>query len=173
MQRRALFLLVCLALTQISIAQTLTIASQTVENTSACSFAGDHGCYAAFDQKRSMDIAGFQLIPNGGSARYRAMSPFFNMVPMNVSGPSEGNLHDMPIRLLFPGAPNTRLMVHFMPWFYENSADHLRVGYESSNSSVIDRQLNDIKARGYGGIIVDWNGDRSTCRTDGPTSGGH
>lgn len=168
MQRRALFLLVCLALTQLSIAQTLTIASQTVENTSACSFAGDHGCYAAFDQKRSMDIAGFQLIPNGGGARYRAMSPFFNMVPMNVSGPEEGNLHDMPIRSLFPGAPNTKLMVHFMPWFYENSDDHLRVGYTSNTSSVIDRQLNDIKARGYGGIIVDWNGDQWRCRTSEP-----
>lgn len=86
MLRLARCLVFCLAFVQISISQTLTIASQTLENTSACSFAGDYGCYAAFDQRSSMDIAGFALIPNGGGARYRAMSPFFNMAPMNVSG---------------------------------------------------------------------------------------
>jgi hypothetical protein len=57
--------------------------------------------------------------------------------------------------LLYPGA-STRIYAHFMPWF--GGANHVNVGYDSTDPAQVRRQVDDMISRGIRGAIVDWYG---------------
>jgi hypothetical protein len=67
-----------------------------------------------------------------------------------------GNVGKGPIAaLLYPGA-TTRIYAHFMPWF--GGANHVNVGYDSTDPVQVHRQVDDMMSRGISGAIVDWYG---------------
>lgn len=67
-----------------------------------------------------------------------------------------GNVGKGPIAsLLYPGA-TTRIYAHFMPWF--GGANHVSVGYDSTDPLQVRRQVDDMISRGIRGAIVDWYG---------------
>lgn len=67
-----------------------------------------------------------------------------------------GNVGKGPIAsLLYPGA-TTKIYAHFMPWF--GGANHVNVGYDSTDPLQVHRQVDDMISRGISGAIVDWYG---------------
>jgi PKD repeat protein len=69
-------------------------------------------------------------------------------------GPS--NISKMPIRSLLYNGSTTKVYTHFMPWF--GFGDHMNVGYISTDTLQIQKQVNDMVSRGLDGAIIDWYG---------------
>lgn len=66
------------------------------------------------------------------------------------------NISKVPMRsLLYPGS-TTRIYAHFVPWF--GFGDHMSVGYVSSDTLQVQKQVNDMISRGLDGAILDWYG---------------
>lgn len=68
----------------------------------------------------------------------------------------QANISKVPTRsLLYPGS-TARLYAHWLPWF--GFGDHMNVGYVSSDSLQIQKQVNDMISRGLDGAVIDWYG---------------
>jgi PKD repeat protein len=66
------------------------------------------------------------------------------------------NISKAPIRsLLYPGS-TAKIYAHLVPWF--GFGDHMNVGYVSSDTLQVQKQLNDMLSRGLDGAIIDWYG---------------
>jgi hypothetical protein len=65
-------------------------------------------------------------------------------------------LSPLPIQSSLYAGSATRVLAHFMPWFDGHS--HIDVGYLSNDSAVIKGQVQQLKARGCHGVVVDWYG---------------
>src|ERR1041385_492069 len=67
-----------------------------------------------------------------------------------------GNVSKLDIHsLLYPGN-HTKIYAHFMGWFGTKS--HMNVGYDSTSSVQVARQVQDMISRGIDGVIIDWYG---------------
>lgn len=70
------------------------------------------------------------------------------------------NISKVPTRsLLYPGS-TAKLYAHLLPWF--GFGDHMNVGYVSSDTLQIQRQVNDMISRGLDGAVIDWYGRGET-----------
>lgn len=67
-----------------------------------------------------------------------------------------GNVSKLPTRTLLYGGSTTKIFAHFMPWF--GGAEHMNVGYISTDTAVIKKQVNDMMSRGLNGAVIDWYG---------------
>jgi PKD repeat protein len=66
------------------------------------------------------------------------------------------NISKAPIRsLLYPGS-TAKIYAHLVPWF--GFGDHMNVGYVSSDTLQVQKQVNDMLSRGIDGAIIDWYG---------------
>ena len=71
----------------------------------------------------------------------------------NIAG---ANISKQPVRsLLYPGS-TAKIYAHFVPWF--GFGDHMNVGYVSSDTLQVQKQVNDMLSRGLDGAIIDWYG---------------
>jgi PKD repeat protein len=71
--------------------------------------------------------------------------------------PKPANTSKSPYRtLLYPGN-TTKVYAHFMGWF--GSSGHKPVGYISTDSAQVRKQVADMKSRGISGAILDWYGE--------------
>ena len=67
-----------------------------------------------------------------------------------------GNISKVSTRtLLYPGS-TAKIYAHLMPWF--GFGDHMNVGYTSSDTAQVQKQVEDMISRGLDGAIVDWYG---------------
>jgi hypothetical protein len=135
----AFMLLLCpLAYSQTS------LSAQTVNNTAGCAAAGSP----------SYCLAKWAGLSDSTSGTYDALASNVSMVD---------------IHSLIPGGNATKVLAHFQPWFCMNTAStstgvgtscgsHLQVGYNSNNSSTVNGQMNDMRRRGFNGVVVDWYG---------------
>src|SRR5947209_9017555 len=69
-------------------------------------------------------------------------------------GPS--NISKVPLRSLLYSGSTAKVYAHFMPWF--GFGDHMNVGYISTDTLQIQKQVNDMVSRGLDGGIIDWYG---------------
>jgi PKD repeat protein len=66
------------------------------------------------------------------------------------------NISKAPTRsLLYPGS-TAKIYAHLVPWF--GFGDHMNVGYVSSDTLQVQKQVNDMISRGLDGAIIDWYG---------------
>lgn len=66
------------------------------------------------------------------------------------------NISKAPTRsLLYPGSI-AKIYAHLVPWF--GFGDHMNVGYVSSDTLQVQKQVNDMLSRGLDGAIIDWYG---------------
>jgi hypothetical protein len=83
--------------------------------------------------------------------------------------PPPSNVSSVDIHSLISGGSATKVLAHFQPWFCMNSGStstgvgtscggHLQVGYNSNNSYTVNGQMNDMRRRGFNGVVVDWYG---------------
>ncbi len=75
-----------------------------------------------------------------------------NVTPGNVS---KVDVHS----LLYPGA-STKVYAHLLLWF--GGSNHMNVGYSSTDSSQVHRQITDMISRGIDGVIIDWYGPNNS-----------
>jgi PKD repeat protein len=66
------------------------------------------------------------------------------------------NISKAPIRSLLYAGSNAKIYAHFVPWF--GFGDHMSVGYISSDTLQVQKQVNDMLSRGLDGAIIDWYG---------------
>jgi hypothetical protein len=121
-----------------------SLSTQTANNTAACAAAGSPSyCQAGW--------AGLSDSTSG------------------VYDPVPGNVSPVDIHTLIPGGTATKVLAHFQPWFCMNAGStstgvgtscggHLQVGYNSNSTAVVNRQLYDMRNRGFNGVVVDWYG---------------
>ncbi|HLK09033.1 MAG TPA: PKD domain-containing protein [Candidatus Angelobacter sp.] len=70
------------------------------------------------------------------------------------------NISKSPVRsLLYPGS-TAKIYAHLVPWF--GFGDHMNVGYTSSDTLQVQKQVNDMLSRGIDGAIIDWYGRGET-----------
>ncbi len=67
-----------------------------------------------------------------------------------------GNVSKISVHGLLYPANSTKVYAHWMGWF--GSANHMNVGYSSTDPAQAHRQVVDVISRGINGIIVDWYG---------------
>ncbi|HEX4065043.1 MAG TPA: endo-1,3-alpha-glucanase family glycosylhydrolase [Acidobacteriaceae bacterium] len=64
-----------------------------------------------------------------------------------------------PIQLKYTAAgPTPEILATYEAWF--GPSNHISVGYSSNNPDVLRRQIEEAKALGISGFVVDWYGDR-------------
>lgn len=115
---------ICLFAVSVS-AQNTTWTEQVRENTSACSgtTSTEMHCYRSF--KSLWGDFGMADASPYYSEGNQPRTVYYNPVPANISGPGStdsnihlGNMHPLSVRTLLPfQAPDTKIFVHFMPWF--------------------------------------------------------
>ena len=66
------------------------------------------------------------------------------------------NISKMPIRSLLYAGSTAKIYAHLVPWF--GFGDHMNVGYVSSDTLQVQKQVNDMLSRGIDGAIIDWYG---------------
>ena len=71
-----------------------------------------------------------------------------------------GNVSKLPLRDLLYNGANTKIYVHYMPWF--GTSYHMNIGMDESQPAVVQRQVADMMSRGVNGAIVDWYGPSNT-----------
>lgn len=69
--------------------------------------------------------------------------------------PGAGSVSTLPVRALL-GGMNTRVYVHWMPWWGNGS--HIEIGYSSADANQVTRQVASMRARGIDGAIAYWSG---------------
>ncbi len=67
-----------------------------------------------------------------------------------------GNISKVDTRTLLYSGATSKIFAHFLPWF--GFGDHMNVGYTSSDSLQVQKQVNDMLSRGVTGAIIDWYG---------------
>ena len=67
-----------------------------------------------------------------------------------------GTVSKVPMRTLLYAGSTTRILAHFMPWF--GGPEHINVGYISTDTAQIQKQVNDMTSRGLDGAVIDWYG---------------
>jgi hypothetical protein len=86
-----------------------------------------------------------------------AVDTFKTQVNGNIAA---GNLSKLDIHsLLYPGN-HTKIYAHLMGWF--GTSSHMNVGYDSTSSKQVARQVQDMISRGIDGVIIDWYGQGTT-----------
>ena len=71
-----------------------------------------------------------------------------------------GNVSKVPLSAMLYSGANTKLYVHFMPWW--GTTSHINVGYNSADPAEVHLQVTDMISRGIGGLFLDWYGPAKT-----------
>jgi hypothetical protein len=67
-----------------------------------------------------------------------------------------GNVSKVDIHtLLYPGA-TTKIYAHMVLWF--GQSNHMNIGYNSTDPTEVQSQIDDMVSRGIDGVILDWYG---------------
>jgi PKD repeat protein len=66
------------------------------------------------------------------------------------------NISKAPTRNLLYSGSTAKIYVNFLPWF--GFGDHMNVGYVSSDTLQVQKQVNDMVGRGLDGAVIDWYG---------------
>jgi len=70
-----------------------------------------------------------------------------------------GNVSKVDIHSLLYAGATTKIYAHLVPWF--GGANHMNVGYSSTDPAQVHRQVEDMISRGIDGVIIDWYGPGS------------
>ncbi len=75
-----------------------------------------------------------------------------------LQGCTQPRLHRDLIQNLSSMEAERKVLAVYEPWFGHPS--HISVGYSSQDPVVIRKQMDEAKAMGISGFVVDWYGDR-------------
>ena len=67
-----------------------------------------------------------------------------------------GNVSKVDVHSLLYSGATTKVYAHLLTWF--GQAQHMNIGYSSTDAAQIKRQIDDMVSRGIDGVIIDWYG---------------
>lgn len=162
-------LLLALAPAALPAQTTTTYSQETANNTSAC--AGQSYCQGPF--------TGMQ---GGGVGTWE---------------PAPRHVSDVPVTSALYAGSNAQIYAHLVPWFtvchtgepvypvadststnggYLTCNSHVETGYSSNDAATVKAQMDDMKRRGFAGVVVNWYGKpagacpgAAHCTDDGTT----
>jgi hypothetical protein len=70
-----------------------------------------------------------------------------------------GHVSNVDVHTLVPSRPDLRWFAHVVPWFGNSS--HVDIGLVENTDAYAAAMLDDVKRRGFDGIVVDWYGKGS------------
>src|SRR5690348_1972273 len=82
----------------------------------------------------------------------------YALVLLLLEGCTQTGLRRDIFRNASPPEAERKVLAVYEPWFGHPS--HISVGYSSQDPIVIRRQIDEAKALGISGFVVDWYGDR-------------
>src|ERR1700756_3353695 len=71
-----------------------------------------------------------------------------------------GNISKVNVHSLLYSGATTKVYAHLLLWF--GQSNHMNVGYSSTDSAQVTRQINDMVSRGIDGVIIDWYGPNNS-----------
>ena len=80
---------------------------------------------------------------------------------MSLNPVTPGHVSNVNVHTLIPSRPELRWFAHITPWFSHPSSNHIDIGLEYDSAAYVQSMVDDMRRRGFDGIIVDWYGQGS------------
>ena len=126
---------------------TIPIASLTAPNTSANPTYDRAHFPANFGTSTWISQAGAMM----------AVDP--DRMDLSLNPITPGHVSAKNVHTLIPSRPDLRWFAHSVPWFGPNN--HIQIGIDSNTDAYIAAMIEDMKRRGFDGVVVNWYGQGS------------
>jgi hypothetical protein len=80
---------------------------------------------------------------------------------MSLNPVTPGHVSNVNVHTLIPSRPELRWFAHITPWFSHPSSNHIDIGLEYDSAAYVQSMVDDMRRRGFDGVIVDWYGQGS------------
>jgi hypothetical protein len=131
---------------------TTTIAAYTAHNTSACAAYNQTTHSANFGTTTWVDTSGTTLTVNPAVED-------LSLVPI-----TPGHVSPVSVKTLIPSFTG-KWYAHLNPWFGTGTStaasNHADVGIDCDTNTWVEAMMQDMQARGFDGLIIDWYGSTS------------
>ena len=73
-----------------------------------------------------------------------------------------GHVSNVDVHTLIPSRPDLRWFAHITPWFRKGGGGgHIDIGLQYDSDAYVQSMVDDMRRRGFDGVIVDWYGQGS------------
>jgi hypothetical protein len=131
----------------------VTLSSLTNHNTSAYSAYNQNNFAANFGTSTWINQDGTTM-PVDPTKMDESLNPV-----------TPGHVSKTDVHTLLPSRPDLRWFAHATPWF--GTSSHIDIGLTCNTTSYVAAMINDMKNRGFNGVVIDWYGQGHS--TDGVT----
>jgi len=81
---------------------------------------------------------------------------------MSLNPITPGHVSNVDVHTLIPSRPDLRWFAHITPWFRKGGGGgHVDIGLEYDSDAYVQSMVDDMRRRGFDGVIVDWYGQGS------------
>jgi hypothetical protein len=80
---------------------------------------------------------------------------------MSENPVTPAHVSQVDVHRLIPSRPDLRWFAHVTPWFRKGGGSHIDIGLENASAAYVASMIEDMKRRGFDGVIVDWYGKGS------------
>ena len=129
--------------------EAVVLADLVAHNTSASATYDRAHFPANFGSATWVSQAG-ETLPVDPSAADLSLNP---VTPAHVS--------TVDVHSLLPSRPDLRWFAHITPWFKAGGGNHIDIGVDNDTDAYAKALVDDVRRRGFDGIIVDWYGKDS------------
>ena len=130
-------------------AQTTVLADLVAHNTSASATYDQAHFPANFGSATWVSQAGATL----------AVDP--NAADLSLNPVTPAHVSNVDVHSLVPSRPDLRWFAHITPWFKAGGGNHIDIGVDNDTDAYAKALVDDVRRRGFDGIIVDWYGQNS------------
>ncbi|HEY1958310.1 MAG TPA: hypothetical protein VGH28_21990 [Polyangiaceae bacterium] len=120
--------------------------------------AHDTSAFAQYDQAHfSANFGTTTWIAQSGTTM--AVDPA--KADMSLNPVTPGHVSNVDVHTLIPSRPDLRWFAHITPWFRQGGGSHIDIGLEDDSDAYVQSMVDDMRRRGFDGVIVDWYGQGS------------
>ena len=107
-------------------------------------------------------MAGNSVVPTTTLAAQTAnnTSAANNFSNQTNGNAGSGNVSKVDVHSLLYSGASSKVYAHLLLWF--GGSNHMNVGYSSTDSAQIHRQITDMISRGIDGVVIDWYGPNNS-----------
>jgi hypothetical protein len=84
-----------------------------------------------------------------------------NRMDKSMNPITPGHVSGVDVHTLIPSRPDLRWFAHSTPWFRLGGFNHIDIGVQSDSVAYAQAMVDDMRRRGFDGVIVDWYGQGS------------
>jgi hypothetical protein len=101
-------------------------------------------------------LSGHNLLAQSGNTTPLSLVANNTSATTQPGDPNSQNVSKISLQTELATAVHAKIYSRLMVWF--GSSSHADVGYVSTDAAQVEKQLNDMVARGLSGVIVNWQG---------------